>query len=561
MTEESSYWRRLRRRDVLRRAAWGGAGLAMATMVGCRGEQPAAAPGAPAAPQAKRGGTLVRKTGEGVDGFSATFDPHVVTGAYSGIMGLFYQSLVRPNPRDWTQVEPELGQKWQQPSPTEYIFTLAPNVKWHNKPPVNGRALTAEDVVYSLNRSRTPEPRFINRSFLASVDKIEAAGSDTVRVTTKEPDATLLQGLADLSQRIVAREVIERFDRLTTPDQVIGTGAFILQTYDEGVSAALVRNPDYWKPGLPYLDGIRLLNILDPQTAWAAFLARQIDISHIPGTEAKRILAEQTRPYAAGVFKSIEVFMIWTNTQRRPFDDPRVTRALRLLVDHQEVVTGWLEPWHGSGTSFILPHSMEGFDLSPAEYAQTLEWKQPKDEAAREALALLSAAGFTRENPLRFTLADTETASTAAAAQLLQAQWRRLSQGVVQPELQLVENAVLVQMQTRGDFEVSGPTTRQSQTDPDQVFRAYYYTNGSNNFGKYSDPALDQLIDRQRAIFDAAQRKAAIKDVIKYVIEKAPYTTWGSRDQPNAWQSKVKDYAPEPIRVPGHQYEHIWLDV
>jgi ABC-type transport system substrate-binding protein len=419
--------------------------------------------------------------------------------------------------------------------------------------------MTAQDVVFSLERNRTNEPRFINRTFLASVDKIEAIDNSTIRVTTTGPDVSLLANFSDFSMRVLAPEVVEKAGRFATAETAVGTGPFILESRDD-TSAIAVRNPDYWKPGLPYLDGLHIANLLDAETAWAAFLARQIDHVHMPGQQVKRILSEPNRPYTAEIFKSIEEFLIWPNTRRKPFDDARVTRALRLMVDHEEAVTGWAEVWHGSGTSQMLPHAFEGWDLTPQEYAQVLEWKQPKEDAAREALSLLSAAGFTRDNPLRFTLSDTETGSTQVAAQLLQSQWRTFGQGAVQPELQLVENAVLVGLQARGEFDVSGPTTRQNHTDPDQLFRSYYYTNGSNNFGKYSDATFDQMLDRQRAIFDLGPRKAAVKEILRYLIDNAPYTVWASRDQPNAWQSKVRDFSAEPIRVPGHQYERVWLD-
>ncbi len=570
MQSEKGYWDRhqLSRRGALKGMAIGGSSLAAALALACN-TSPSTSPstsnstdstsGQQAAKQAKRGGTLLRLTGQGTDGFSASFDPHVITGVYSGIMGTFYSGLIRPDPKDWTQIVPDLGQKWEQRSPTEFVFTIAPNVKFHNKPPANGRAMTANDVAFSLNRNRTNEARFINRSFLASVDKIEAVDNTTLRITTNGPDATLLASLADLSMCILAPEVVDSAGRFATAETAVGTGAFILQSRDD-VGAVAVRNPDYWKPGLPYLDGIRFANILDPQSAWSAFLAKQIEHVHIPGNEAKKLLADQNRGYSAGVFNSIEEFVIWPNLRRKPFDDARVTRALRLMVDHQEALTGWLEPWHGTGTSYILPHAMEPWDLTAQEYAQVLEWKQPKEEAAREALSLLSAAGYSASSPLKFTLADSDSASTVAAAQLLQAQWRKLSQNVVQADLQIIENAVLVSQQTQGEFDVSGPTTRQSHTDPDQVFRNYYYTNGSNNFGKWSDTAFDQMLDKQRSLFDTAQRKAALKEAIKYLIDKAPYTTFGSRDQPNAWATKVQNLSPEPVRAPGHQYENVWLD-
>lgn len=74
-----------------------------------------------------------------------------------------YQGLVGYNLRT-LEVTPELAQRWEQPAETEYLFTLHPGVKWHNRPPANGRELTADDVVFSLNRIRTNEPQFQSRS-------------------------------------------------------------------------------------------------------------------------------------------------------------------------------------------------------------------------------------------------------------------------------------------------------------------------------------------------------------------------------------------------------------
>jgi peptide/nickel transport system substrate-binding protein len=330
-----------------------------------------------------------------------------------------------------------------------------------------------------------------------------------------------------------------------------------------------VRNPDYWKPGLPYLDGVRLVALPDPQARWSAFLAKQIDLTDVPGTESRRFLAEQSNNYFTEWGPDISVQQIWVNTRKAPFNDPRVYRALRLLVDHTEFITGWVETWFGRGTlqgGSHLPHAMADWDFSEEEYQKAdsplfLEFKQPKDEAAKEALSLLSAAGFTRENPLKFDLSSVTIVWSKPMAELLQAQYRRLSQGVVQAELKLFENNVLIGMQTRGEFDVAGPVARSSYIEPDQLLRQIYYTDGSNNFGKYSDRTLDEMIDRQRALFDLNERRAAVKDIVRYLLEHAPYTGPCSRDQLYAAQPKVKDFRAEATRVPAHQYEHIWFDV
>src|SRR5581483_11292748 len=105
-------------------------------------------------------------------------------------------------------------------------------VKWHNKPPASGRPLTANDVVFSLNRIRTDDPKFLYRSHLQSVDKIEAINNTTVRFTMKQPDATILGKLADTNMLMLAPEVVERAGRFATAETAVGTGAFVLQSKD-----------------------------------------------------------------------------------------------------------------------------------------------------------------------------------------------------------------------------------------------------------------------------------------------------------------------------------------
>jgi peptide/nickel transport system substrate-binding protein len=493
----------------------------------------------------------------------------VLTGAYPPLMGLFYQNLIKYH--DVTlDLSPELAQKWEQVSPTEYVFTLAPGVKWHNKPPANGRALTADDIVYSLNRFRSDDPKFVNRSLLNSADKIEAVDQSHVRITTKAPDAAFLFNLADVTMVILNPEVVERAaGRFATPDTAVGTGAFILEQHDDTAST-LVRNPEYWKPGLPYLDRIRLINLRDPQARFAAFLSGQFDIVQVPGSEAKKIIEDKSGKYWYGWGKEVSVSTIWPNTRRKPYDDKRVTRALRLLVDHREAITGWAEVWFGRGTlqgSAHLPAILSSWDFTEEEYQQAatplfLEWKQPKDEAAREALALLSAAGFTPENPLRFELSAADSPSSAAGLQLQQSQYNRLSRGALQVDIRPMESIQHLGLMTRGDFDVVGPIMRGGYIEPDILLQQVYRSNGGQNFGKYTDPALDQMIDKQRTIFDPAQRKAAVREINTYLIQNAPYTATAAGGYLNATKATLRGYVPvHNSRFRGDPYEAMWFDV
>jgi ABC-type transport system substrate-binding protein len=481
-------------------------------------------------------------------------------------MGLFYQTLIKYH-NVTLELSPEVAAKWEQPSQTEYILSLSPGIKWQNKPPANGRALTASDVAFSLNRYRTDDPRFVNRSLLNSADKIEAVDQSRVRITAKAPDVTLLMNLADVQMCIMNPEVVERAGKFSDVETAVGTGAFILEQSDDAGSR-LVRNPDYWKPGLPYLDGVQLSALSDPQARYAAFLAGQYDIVQIPGQEAKKFYAEQRQKYWMEWSGEVATYTMWPNARRKPYDDARVIRALRLLIDHDEAITGWADVWHGRGTivgSGHFPSMLAQFDFTEDEYKAAngpafLEWKQPKDEARREAASLLNAAGFNRTNPLKFELSQTTGIQGQSASQVVQRQYLAL-EGVLQPELKFYENVQHIGLMARGEWDVAGPTARGGYIEPDQVLQQVYRSTGGQNFGKWSDPQADQMIDRQRTIFDVGQRKALIKDILRHLMQNAPYTGFTSPSYLNVTQPKLRDFTPEHIsRFRGDQYERIWLD-
>jgi peptide/nickel transport system substrate-binding protein len=553
---------RLSRRGVLRSAAVGGAGFALATAAACgRSTSSTKSPGAAVAgDKPQTGGTLRRRTV--TTAFSGGFDPHVQQGSQTGEMGFFYQALLRLNPKTLA-IEPEIAQKWEQPSPTEYVFHIQPGVKWHNKPPANGRPMTLDDVVFSLERIRTNNPQFINRGLLDNVDKIQAVDKSTLRVTTKSADATTLNNLAALSAKMLAPEVVEKAGKFAEASSAVGTGAFMVQSRDE-TGAVMVRNPDYWKPGLPYLDGIRDAVFKDDESAWAAFIVGQLDTRDVPGTEAPKVFADQSNKYHLEWFKDVGFVANQANTKKKPFDDPRVTKALRQLVDHDEADKAWAVTYFGRGyLSAYLPAALDSWDLTEQEYRGYLEFKTPKDAAVKDSLSLLAAAGYTKDNPLKFALSGqvTDLSFSRAQTELMHAQFTQLSQGVLKPELRILTQPQMRDSLARRDFEyVITNLVADQAYEIDSWFRTFNFTEGSRNYGLWSDPKLDQMVDRQRTTFDINQRKAQVKDILKYLMDNCPYTSWLGRYNPNAAQLKVNNFVPEGnSSVWGYHYEEVWL--
>jgi peptide/nickel transport system substrate-binding protein len=235
-------------------------------------------------------------------------------------------------------------------------------------------------------------------------------------------------------------------------------------------------------------------------------------------------------------------------------------------VDHDEAVNQWAVTWFGRGyLGAVLPAALDDWDFTEQEYlTKFIEFKKDKSEAIRESMRLLNAAGFTRENPLKFTQTGLSGSFSQAQAELHQAQFNRLGQGVVQvPELRLFPLAQVNNVLAQGDFEYYGGNVLATQPyDPGSWVATMYATNGGRNYGKMSDPKLDKMLEDQRAIFDVARRKAAIKEMITYMIDNVPYTSWSGRYVINLAYRRVKNWAPEGASaIWGYNYEQVWLDV
>lgn len=300
----------------------------------------------------------------------------------------------------------------------------------------------------------------------------------------------------------------------------------------------------------------------DFESEWAAFLAGGLDHRFVPGESSEQLAAEKTSKYGLAWFGDLAYGQTQANTHRKPFDDPRVTRALRLLLDHDEFKTGWANNWWGRGRYSVCfaAATADVWDLSEDEYRQHLEWKQPKDDAIMESLSLLAAAGFSKDKPLKFTLSCAGgNAPETASGQLTQAQFRRNSQGAVDPDLRVVDNSAWNQVRANSDFDYYAGGHSSGGTDPDTFFSSTYKTGGSRNYGKMSDPKLDSMFDRQKTLFDAQERKQAVRETVLYMIDNLPYGSHVARYVLNASQPNVHDFPPGSQTFEwGDHYEAIW---
>ncbi|HTE84937.1 MAG TPA: ABC transporter substrate-binding protein, partial [Dehalococcoidia bacterium] len=536
------------------------------TAIACntnKGAAPTAKSSGGAAKQPKKGG-VVNYAGGLLGSFDLagrSWDPHVQTQSGTRSLRLFYDTLLAYDLVTY-DVQPWLAQKWEQPSQTEFLFHLVPNVKWQNKPPVNGRPMTTDDILWSLERARSDNPGNVVRSYLSLVDMIEAPDSSTIRITTKSPDASTLKKIATDNLSVLSRELFEKNPKPSEADTAVGTGPFLMKSVEPNVGAEYVRNPDFWQQGKPYLDSFRTRNFPDAGTAWAAFSANQIDVMVLDGPTLKSYQDQQGSGFTVpgGPDDTIGGFL-YPNTKQKPLDDARVTRALRLMIDHDEMVNTLAASATGKGgIGSLFPPVLADWELPEKELRTHLEWKSPKDDAAKEAISLLTAAGFTKDKPLKFPLTANNNQQGQLGTQLIQAQWKKFSQGIVDVDIKLGDSATLDSVRANHTFSYGMFGTSVGPAEPELWLSFIYRTGASSNFMGFSDPQVDAMIDKQRAIFDDKQRRAAVREIVLYMIDHGVSTIATTYYYLHAVSKRIQNYVPETHYLNGREFSWVWVD-
>lgn len=348
---------------------------------------PATAPPAAMAPQ--RGGTLTVAYKDDL----ATLDPAI---GYDWTNWpaekLVFDGLLDYD--DGTTIEPRIAASLPEinADATVYTFKLRPDVKFSN-----GRALTADDVVYSITRVLDPKTGSPGSGFFVgikgaqdfidgkttSVEGIKALDPSTVEFTLSSPDVTFLNKLALNFAFIVPKEEVEKAGE-NFGHAPVGTGPYTLQEWKSGESLTFQRNPNYFFEGLPYLDSIVIQVGVAPDVALLRLEKGEIDLmgDPPPGADWARITADPA--WANRIEKQPQVSTVYIaiNTTAKPFDNVKVRQALNHAIDKQRIVQ--LLNGRATVANQVLPPLMPGYDKSYTGY----------DYNPDKAKQLLTEAGF-----------------------------------------------------------------------------------------------------------------------------------------------------------------------
>ncbi len=358
MGNQASYWDkftrgRVSRRRALQMAAVTGASAGAIALVGCGGGDDDPSPGTTPGTTTNGNGNGSPKPGGTLRGTVSLIlgkDPHKASSflthalaSYSYSRLMRFKTVVGELPQsEWYTTEPELVSKVENPDPQTYIFTLRDDVKFHNLPPVNGRKLDADDVVYSFERHRSISPNKGNLSFVESV----TASADKRQVTFKlsQPYGLFLNRIASFQDLwIMPREFVEESET-ATEDRMLGSGPFIFDRLEPNVVMAWTKNPDYFEKdadgnALPYLDGVNLAVITDKNQEISQFAAGELDTISIPPQLIESFRRQSPDAVIDGAPRNIMSFMYFEPasylSDKAPFNDVRVRQGMSRAIDRE----------------------------------------------------------------------------------------------------------------------------------------------------------------------------------------------------------------------------------
>jgi peptide/nickel transport system substrate-binding protein len=506
--------------------------------------------------QPKRGGILR------VWGYDPPhFDPHLtINGKTHNTLSFVYSTLVRHKVGAEIQpgafiVEPDLAERWEALDDTTYVFHLRKGVKWHDKPPVNGRELVAEDVKFTFDRFLT-EKGNADRYVLESVDRVEVVDRYTVKFLLKEPYVWLIDVLANpRSMWIIAPEVVEKFGDLKQAESAIGTGPFLLERYEPNVKTVFKRNPDYFLPGLPWVDAVEWLIVDDASAGLALYRTGQLDAGpwHWWSVRQQDLEAlKQTHPHLMYQdFLSTVSHAIYMRTDQPPFSDVRVRRAISQAIDRQAIIEAvFIKGEPTPAVSRGLPEWSPRIDElgAAAKYYQY----NPK-----EAKRLLAEAGFSKGVKTPLTVTTGLGRDLIDAAQLAQ---RYLKDVGIEAELKLQEYGAYMATTFAGKYEGLALGPLSIAWEPDSVLYGLYAPDQPRNSGHVNDPKITAMLKEQRRTKDRETRKQLIFGMQRYIAEQQYYVYLYALGIAGSWQPYVKNYAPNPTFNYGGRAAALWLD-
>ena len=463
---------------------------------------------------------------------------------YQGL--LTYDSNLNPQPglaKSWTSSEDGLT----------YTFKLQEGVKWHD-----GKPFTAADVVFTTSKF-LPEVHSRARNNFSHLASVTAPDAATVVFKLKEPFAPFLGSFEVSSAPMVPRHIYEGTDFKTNPanQTPIGTGPFKLKEWKKGAYIHLIRNDNYWKPGLPYLDDIYFQVIPDSASRAVALESGKVDVSSFSDIELFDVNRFKSLPQFEVTNKGYEFLspLAWIefNTRSKPMDDKRFRQAVMYALDRTFIRD---KIWFGHAKVATGPVSSATRFYSADVKPYPLDLK--KAEALLDDMGLVKGKDGVRATIKLVGLPYGET-------------WNRLSEYVRQSlgkvglrvVIESTDAAGWTQRLANWDFEMLVSYLTQYGDPALGVSRTYLSSNIKKgipytNTSGYSNERVDELFTKAASAVKDEDRKRYYADVQKLLVEDVPLGWLIEINFPTIYNKRVRNLVTTAIGV-NESFDSVYL--
>lgn len=506
----------------------------------------------------KRGGTLRVSNG----GDPPTLDMHQSATYLTEFLGApCYSTLLRIDPKDVNKLIPDLAEKYDVSADgITLTFHLRRNVQFHN-----GMTLTAEDVVYSLDRIRSPKAGIVSprRGLLGNIKNVEAKDANTVVVTLNQPQLDFPFLVSNPYNVIIPKQVAEPLDRSGEgmKRQIVGTGPFRLERAIDGQIYEMVRFDKYFGPA-PYVDKIQSFPIRGEVERSAALQGKRIDGCFFFANES----VLQTLRRAPGVTelrRPTPTFInLIPNMKVKPFDDIRVRQALSLAIDRDAFIKT-VGPLAGA-----FYHS---FGLMPRDSGYSLTKEQIKEFAGydtlpglggdiaanrKRAMELLEQAGVPNGFKVEL-LARGDIPAFRDSSINLASQFKTIG---LEAAVDVRDAGAFYTRETQGQFQLVAHSVALSGSLPDQILGEGYTSFGGRNYGEWKDEAIDNLFRAQSREPDATKRVKLIEQFQLAFLKTFYQINLAWVGYGAAYLNTVKGWNALPDLYANMQMDQVWLD-
>jgi peptide/nickel transport system substrate-binding protein len=474
------------------------------------------------------------------------------------MMGVFNNLVIYDQhvPQNSQQsIVPELATDWSwSEDGTRLTFKLRQAIKWHD-----GQPFTARDVqcTWDLLTNKASAKLRINprRSWYNNLEEVVTNGDDEATFVLKRPQPALTALLASGLAPIYPCHISPR-DMRSHP---IGTGPFKFVEFRPNEAIRVTKNPDYWKRGRPYLDGIEFTMIPNRSTAQLAFIAGKFDMTwpfdvSIPLLKGVRSQAPQAICETAPLNANRNLII---NREVPPFDNPEIRRAMALSLDRKAFVD-ILDEGQGDIGGAMLPPPAGVWGL-PAELLAGLPGYDPDVEKSRaEARSMMEKFGYGPDHRLQVKLSVRNIPIARDPAIILIDQLNTI---YIDSELDPIETVNWFPKAIRKDYVVGLNLTAGAVDDPDQQFYENYSCGAERNITGYCNPELEKEFARQSVEPDQEKRKRLVWAIDRKLQQDGARPIIFYYRAASCWQPYVKGLTIMVNSIyNGWRFEDVWLD-